>query len=180
MSWRQAYRHGFGGLSVDEAFVIEQRMKSEEQVDDPLDDLIGAAPEQVRRWMRRCAMLADGGRVGVPTAGPESVLSAVEAKRSEIGPQLMRFGRRSASVWPLIETALLRELCAMTFDQIADRLGRCVACVSKRYRRHLKIRALSHEYESLVVGTAISALHRYQAPRTRVGGRCLTPFATPG
>ena len=97
--------------------VIEMRMASSCEL-DPLEDLIGRTPSQVRQWMVRKASLADGHEVGLPVCGPPAVRRAIEQHLSVHGEWLMDQGGRtwrgSEIAWP----GLLRDLCSMQFSQV--------------------------------------------------------------
>ena len=98
--------------------LIELRMASTGEL-DPLDDLVGKTPLQVRRWMVRKARLADGMELGLPVCGPPAVSRALERHLDAQGEWLVD---RDARTWrgsQLALSGLLKDLCCMPFAQIA-------------------------------------------------------------
>jgi REP element-mobilizing transposase RayT len=110
--------------------VVESRMRSAREF-DPLEDLVGATPHQVREWMQRKAALADGMEVGLPVCG-------VAGLRRSIDRELVRHGEwlldRNGDVWrgsELTWVGLCRSLCSLPVSRIAELVGRSVWHVRK-------------------------------------------------
>lgn len=115
--------------------LVELRMASTCEL-DPLDDLVGATPLQVRQWMIRKARLADGMEIGLPVCGPTAVLRALEGHRKAHGEW---FVDRESRMWrgsQLARPGLLRDLCCMPFAQIARVGGLSVWSATKQVELH--------------------------------------------
>ena len=98
------------------------------RLEDPLDELVSAAPAQVVDWMRRKARLADGTSPGLPVASVSSVAAAVEG----IEIEACDLGRRSPTT--VLLAGLVRELAGARIDEIADLIG-CSSSAAARYVR---------------------------------------------
>lgn len=128
------YSAAFGprcGEDVDSLCeVIESRMRSAREL-DPLEDLVGATPPQVRAWMRRKAKLADGMRIGLPVCGVGGLRRAIELELAKDGEWFLE---REGAIFRGSELAwfgLSRSLCAVT----AERLGRMTSRSPWRVRK---------------------------------------------
>ena len=98
--------------------LIELRMASSSEV-DPLDDLVGKTPQQVRQWMVRKAQLADGEEIGLSVCGPPAVRRSIQCYLDGHGEWFVDHGTRtwrgSQLAWP----GLLRDLCSIPFSKIS-------------------------------------------------------------
>ena len=121
------YTDVFGKLPEALARVIEARWRHR-SLEDPLDELVSAAPGQVVDWMRRKARLADGTSPGLPVASVSSVAAAVEG----IEIEACDLGRRSPTT--VLLAGLVRELAGARIDEIADLIG-CSSSAAARYVR---------------------------------------------
>jgi hypothetical protein len=151
----------FGGPMPDGlARVIERRIESGVRAHDPLDDLIGAAPERVLEWMRHKAAVADGTSIDLPICDPEDVceLVAAEFRDRPDGQPSVRQGNRSART--LLEIALLRDLCGCPFRQIGARSRMSDARVARAYRAHAEMLAEVEEYSSAATRLACQAIEQ--------------------
>jgi REP element-mobilizing transposase RayT len=97
--------------------------------------LVNLAPRAVREWMDFKSRLADGQKVGDAVVPSEVVRSFVRSRRKQGAWHECRFARRR-DVWPLVETALLRTLCAETWVRIGEALGCSRSTSQDRFRRH--------------------------------------------
>jgi REP element-mobilizing transposase RayT len=116
--------------------IVEGRLAHRRAAEDPLDDLVGGAPERVRAWMKRKAALADQTKPGLPLVSPAAVLAAWRTARPLLSGQL-RAGRGPAR--PLAEVArvaLLRDLSGLTYEAIAAQLGTARRQARLDYLRH--------------------------------------------
>jgi len=116
--------------------VVESRLHASSST-DPLDDLIAAAPERVLEWMQRKAKLADGTAINLPVADMASVMKAVRksmgsARENPESPWMID-GRDATTV---MSCGLLRRLCGMTFDGIAEATEQPVTTVRRLIRLH--------------------------------------------
>lgn len=102
--------------------LIELRMASSAEL-DPLDDLVGKTPHQVRRWLARKARLADGMQIGLPVCEPRAVQRAVELRVDERGEWLVERDSRTWKGSRLALSGLLKDLCCMPYAGIARFCG---------------------------------------------------------
>ncbi len=119
----EAYRVAFGVsdpvelLGVSE--LIEARFASAAE-DDPFESLVGTAPRQVQAWMQRKAKLADGHRVGLPVCGQPALRRALEQDAAERGVWMVEEARRTWKGTQLAWPGLLRDLCGLSWQEIAN------------------------------------------------------------
>jgi hypothetical protein len=156
-----AYLAAFGRRDGEDleslAELIELRMASAGSL-DPLDDLVGATPRQVRSWMSRKARLADGMEIGLPVCGPPAVRRAIERRLEERGEWLVdresRTWRGSQLAWP----GLLRDLCSLPFAQVARLCGISAWSATRRVELHRASVAEGQDYAATVAEIAHAAL----------------------
>lgn len=151
-----AYRTTYGsrgGEALDSLCeVVEGRMASS-GVLDPLEDLVGKTPQQVRRWMVRKARLADGMKVGLPVCGTSALHRAVRRHLEVNGEWLCDRETRTWRGSRLALPGLLSELCGMPFVQIARVCGITVWCATRQVELHRRLVGEGGEY-----ATAVSAI----------------------
>ena len=116
--------------------IVQRRLELPPDAEDPLDELLGAAPERVAAWMRLKAALADGTGVGLPICDAEDVLRVVKLARAERGEWSVRRSQKAVDAWPQVQVALTRDLCAATFAEAGSRVGVTESAACKLYRRH--------------------------------------------
>ena len=120
-----AYRRIFGTgsksdpNSLDE--LVEERLRSRSEL-DPLDDLIGAKPAEVRDWLARKATLADGVRIGLPLCSLGVLMRIADADFEEFGPWYIEDRKDVLRGHEVARIALLRDLCSATWEQVTDAL----------------------------------------------------------
>ncbi len=157
----QDYELSFGGSVPDGVRrLIERRIERQCAGSDPLDDLIGMAPERVLAWMRRKAELADGTEVGLPVCDAEVVGELVAAARVRHGEWRLDGRGRRSDVWSLIEVALLRELCGTTLAETGERMGITLNGAALRHARHKRELLVNEEYARGASELAAEALAR--------------------
>lgn len=148
--------------------LVESRMQRGRSGPDPLDDLVGQAPERVREWMRRKARLADGAPIGLPVCDALSIREAVLQAERDHGTWELRPNGRSRDAWRLAETGLLRTLAALTWGQIAALTRSALSSCQRRFGLHAAFLENEPAYAERVGWIANAAL-----------GRCLHFGATP-
>jgi len=140
--------------------LIEQRIESGARGPDPLDDLLGLAPERVRDWMCRKAALADGTGIGLPVCDPAIVRGLIaeeRMKRPDWRPARMpHYG----DTWQLLEIALLRELCGSTWATIGCQLGIQGQRAMRAYGQHAPTLKSEPEYGENTARLASTAIAR--------------------
>jgi hypothetical protein len=148
------YGQVFGALPDSLARMVELRW-SARSFEDPLDDLLAAAPAQVLDWMRRKARLADGIPPGVPVTDWSSVDEAVGAVANEHGSSPGIAGRKT---WAVLRVGLARQLCGERLETIGERLDLSMSTVSSHCRLHKRLLQDDAPYAQLVEHAAALAL----------------------
>lgn len=162
------YSAAFGG-SVHAALarVMERRIESGTRGTDPLDDLLGAAPERVLAWMRNKAALADGTKIDLPVCDPAGVVELLDTERARQPVWELHLSRKSCDAWPVVQVALVRELCASTWVETAIVGGISEQGALRRYRQHAEALDQDAEYAMRVGQLAARAIAScYGARRT--------------
>jgi len=154
------YSEVFGKLPEDLARVVEARWGSR-VFDDPLDDLVAAAPAGVKSWMERKARLADRVPPGCPIVGLSTLEDAIRAiacseDGGEGGRRAWKVGARDG--WPVVRAGLTRELCGADFRRIAAHLGVSVTTASKLARLHGELVLRDEDYARRAALAAARAL----------------------
>jgi len=136
------YERLFGsGLGADERWIVERRLErgtANRGGEELGNELLQSAPEHVLEWLRSCALLADGGSIGLTLAAPAQVerqvlrLCGVEA--DSVGLIRTRIDRR----WRSLEAGLLRDLCGLTLHEISIRTGVSSSAAWKLCNRHVE------------------------------------------
>lgn len=118
------YERLFGtALDPEERWILERRIEQggpSTAGEERGNELLRAAPNHVLRWLRSRAELADGGGLGLALAAPAQVQRAVSAESSREPAWSCRRGRKRPAAWPVLEAALLRNLCGLTLQEIAE------------------------------------------------------------
>jgi REP element-mobilizing transposase RayT len=162
------YTGVFGGsVSPRLARLIEKRMALAHAAQDPLDDLLGAAPDQVRAWMRRKAKLADGTVVGMPVCDPDDVDGVVTEAKREHGDWTIRASRKSSNAWIQAHVALLRDLTGATWVDAARRSGVSTSAAWHSYAKHQRCLDSDESYAVRMGELASAALAH--APKVPAG-----------
>lgn len=160
------YRNSFGPRGSPTAHaLIERRLERGNGVEDPLDDLLAAAPRAIVAWMRRKARLADGTTIGVPLCDEETVCAVVAAARARAGAWKVRPARRAIDAWPVALVGLLRELCGSTLREAGLRSGRTAPAAHVLDQRHRSLVQEHEAYASRAAELAREALVRCHVGR---------------
>jgi hypothetical protein len=101
---------------------VERRLESPSQ-DDPFDDLIGATPSRVRRWMERKTRLADGPQLPQCLISLASLQEAVRVLRARVGPWEVSPRKRSRDAWEVLTLGLSRVAVGLSTMETAVHLG---------------------------------------------------------
>jgi hypothetical protein len=165
-----AYRATFGIEPTDaERTIIERRMVGVYPDEDPLDDLLGAAPPAIQDWLRRRAAMADGTKPGVPVISPATLREVIAVNRTRDPGWSVRPGRRQLDAWDLVLGGLSRVLCGMSFRELAQSLGESESSVLRRFRDHLALLADAEEYAIRVAEVAAACLERDHPTKRTLG-----------
>lgn len=150
-------------LSSAERELVETRMSGPAIPEDDLgdlDDLLGAAPAQIRGWMERKARLADGTKPGLAMAPPSVVVHVVEDLRSR-GRRLPWTAKngRVREAWGIALAGLLHDLAGQSQTAVAARLEVSTTAVARRLQGHAQLMA-GPEYATRVGRVASLCLRR--------------------
>jgi len=108
----------FGSCGEGVERLVDARLSRTFAGCDDLDDLVGSAPEGVRRWMIRKARLADGLTPGQPVCDVQTVLATLQGALA--GQEWnVRALRRLRDAARIARVGLLRSLAAMTWVQVS-------------------------------------------------------------
>lgn len=129
------YDEVFGKLPRSLARIVEARWRFR-SAEDPLDDLIAAAPARVLAWMKRKSELADGTRPGLPVLVIEDLEAALQSHRVGVDPG-WRVGRRSG--WAILRVGLARQLCGLALDEIGAEVELSRSAVGKLADAHKRL-----------------------------------------
>jgi REP element-mobilizing transposase RayT len=172
-----AYQEAFGSLALGDGRHLAELMEARQRShagDDPLEDLIGAAPERVRAWMVRKARLADGHRPGLPVCGLRAVREALAADESLRGPWLVEEGELLRRAGEFAALGLARDLCGHSLEELARSCGGSRARARRLiagHRRFLISDLAYAERASLLAHAALELCHgRRPAPVSHPGG----------
>jgi len=106
---------------------------------DPLNDLIGSTPHHVRSWMQRKAQLADGHTLGQPVCGPVALLRALNANIEKRGAWIVQDGSQLRRGGEIAQSGLLRELCHLSWREIARYENGSVSRASRLGSTHRRL-----------------------------------------
>jgi len=169
----KCYVRVFGPRDADDVdslcSLIEVRMGSACDA-DPLEDLVGSTPHEVRRWMRRQAVLADGHEIGLPVCGVAGLVRALEREVERGGEWLVERHERTWRGSELARVALLRTLCSIPWSTVADLTGWSVGLARRRFREHRAAMQDDAEHAARVERIATSAVSGALAIESRVQG----------
>jgi len=131
------YAECFGEpLTRGSASVIERRLTLRARGADSLDDLLGASPEKVLSWMRRKVRLADGTAIDLPVCDAQSVNQLIGRSRVAQPDWPLAVSRKSVDAWSTLQVGLLRELCGLSWAELALLTARSESGVAQCYGRH--------------------------------------------
>ncbi|TAJ24789.1 MAG: hypothetical protein EPO68_00975 [Planctomycetota bacterium] len=163
-----AYGDAFDSTaSAPLAHIVERRIELNSRAPDPLDDLLGSAPDRVVDWMKRKADLADGVGVAVPVCDAGVVSSLVELARRERGAWNLQVARKAACAWRSLHVALLRELCGSSWQEVALRTGLDIQTAIRAHRNHVRALVAVPDYADAINRIGVAALSRCFTDRGR-------------
>lgn len=123
-------------LSPGLARVVEQRLAYRGSERDPMDEFTHLRTPAVESWIRYKAKLADGTPPGLSVCDAQSIRGVVDAQRAECGDWKVKATRKCVDGWSQSKVALLRDLAALTWQQVSQIVGCSEDGVVKAYRRH--------------------------------------------
>jgi REP element-mobilizing transposase RayT len=159
------YRRCFRvGLSEGERWIVERRFTEgapNPNRPDPFRDLIGAAPESVRRWLCERARLADGTRLGQPVAAPSTVLELIQERRIARPTWRIPTGpRANLDAWQAMSVGLLRTVCGLRNREIAAWLAVGESTVTRCLRGSCRLLEQDPTYAAAAADLLAEALAR--------------------
>jgi REP element-mobilizing transposase RayT len=119
--------------------LVEARWVRRDAGPEPLDDLLGAAPERVLAWMVRKAALADQTRPGLPVLDVETVDEAWAAGRTALPRSIPRRSGPPRDVHLVGRVALLRDLAGLRYAAIAVRTHTSATTAHGAYTVHAQL-----------------------------------------
>lgn len=151
------------------ARTVERRIELRGSGSDPLDDLLGAAPERVLAWMRRKAELADRTAIDLPVCDATEVSELVRTHEVGRADWTVELTRIRSSGWRLVEVALMRDLCALTWAEIGRQIGTAEQGAIRSHRLHCRALTEIADYGPIVSRIAAEAIARCHGARSAVG-----------
>jgi REP element-mobilizing transposase RayT len=148
--------------------------------EDPLDDLIGAAPTRVRDWMECKARLGDGTAPGWVLVRPSTVQSLVEAWRSRAPDWRVVLEGRAQADWWALEAGALRWFCGLRVVEAAARTAVPRSTAQDRMARFDRACGQSLEFRERVAEVLAAALAEERGTRRSGGGVRFAPAAKSG
>lgn len=153
------YPRVFGGhLSPAESALLQRRLAAPAEAEDPLDELLSAAPSSVRAWMERKARLADGEEIGIPVTAPEFVDAVLAREKSSDPGWHVRPERRPVPAWTQAHIALLRDMSTTTLTEAGLRVGLTPSRAAALYHRHRRWMCEEEDYAQRMAMLADSIL----------------------
>jgi hypothetical protein len=140
--------------------LVKRRLAGDPRLEDPIDDLLRAAPDHVLKWLRSRTLLADGTSPGVIVADPDSVLAVIAEMESELGAFDDGKRKRRLDLWSRLRIGLLRDLAAITFEEAGRLLSISPSHLHKLEREHRSLLVGMDEYARRAALLTSSALRR--------------------
>jgi hypothetical protein len=148
------YVQAFGSERTRSLASLVERRLGDPATEDPLDDLVGGAPDRVLHWMRRKAELADGTAPGLALVPIEELDRAV---REAIHPfDIDDESLRTARI------GLARDLCGAGVAEVAAREGLSTGSISRLHGLHRRRVLTDPAYGGRIEGIARGALAAWQ------------------
>ena len=143
------YRSVFGlPLSESMTALTEKQLGWRSGALQSFDDVVAGSPMRTQDWMLRKALLADGTQPGVPAADANSLLVEARAAQQREPSWTVRATSKTADGWPIVLSALLKDLCGLTTDQVAGITQASTGTVSRRLAAHRVLLGSDAEYLS--------------------------------
>ena len=144
------------GSDVAARALVGRRLARGVPDEDPLDDLVRAAPIEVQRWMEHKAGLADGTSPGIVLLAAESILGILEEQQVPDPP------RRD------LAAGLLRSLAGETVAAISIRLGCRLTTASRATHEHARALRSDPAYAALAADVVHRVIRRDFGPPGRL------------
>ncbi|MHC4817421.1 MAG: transposase [Planctomycetota bacterium] len=138
--------------------LVERRLLREPAGDDPLDELFGAKPVDVRRWFRANELRADGAGERRQIVPPCMLERAIATAKRRAPEWRVDRGQRRFPAWPTVEAGLLRSVCGLSYSEVALRTGTARTTAQSRIDAHLRTLRSDPKYASRSSEIAAAAL----------------------
>lgn len=134
-------------------------------LDSPVvDRFLSNLPGRVLRHLRARARLADGHDRPTMVVDPQSLEVACLEAMAASGPLPVRSGRTERNGWPVLRVGLLRDLCGLTFAEIAARVELPKTSTYSLYEAHQRTVLRAGPYADTVSRVAEAALRTCHGP----------------
>ncbi len=157
-----AYLTAFGAGSPVQMTEIEELVEARLRCKTrarPSLDLVNTSPQQVRAWIQRKTALADGHRIGVPVCVPSALERALTANLDTLRPWSIVDGTRLIPGEELARIGCLHDMCGLSWENIAKRVGKSTTIASRLGRMHREFIRSNTAYSDRIHGLACTALH---------------------
>ncbi len=138
--------------------LVESRLNRASPAEDPLDDLVGAAPEAIQRWMRQKASIADGCPIRTALIPPDVMLKSVREAQGGSPHWTACLHLKEVNLWTILEVGLLRQMTGARVEDVARMLEIGNGTVSRRETDHVALLTESAEYCQTAVIIVTAAL----------------------
>ncbi|MCA8976918.1 MAG: hypothetical protein KDC98_19500 [Planctomycetes bacterium] len=172
------------GFTTDHRRLVEKRIDTVADDSDPVDLLIGEAPNAVVEWLRYKARLADGTRPGLPLV-PAAAVTKVMRVAPTTEPAGVPARLRNTDWRHALTALLLRDLAGLTFAEIGAHLDCALESARQLVIRARTALAADEELAARVADHARAALAatyhtaRTARPRRRASLEKGSGFSTP-
>jgi REP element-mobilizing transposase RayT len=153
-----SYQEAFPRAGEGVTRLIDARVASAARGPDPLDDLVAAAPEKVRRWMEERSRLADGTKPGHPIVDPGTLLDVLTPLQGERPSWKVCPRRKPASAIRIMRVALLRDLSGQSYTAIARAVGVSDTKAKSLYQDHQVLMVRDAQYAQAAVELTLQVL----------------------
>jgi len=152
---------------LDLCELVEARTSSKAAL-DPLEDLAATAPDRLRDWIERKIRLADGRTSPLPVCGRGALRRALEEDLAEGGSWMVEEGRRTWRGAELAWVGLLRDLCCLSWQEIANlEQGGSVHRARRLEQAHRRLLDEDPAYARRTTGVGQMAVSRCLGARSR-------------
>jgi len=129
-----------------------------------LDDLVGAAPAHVQRWLAENAANADGAPSGVVVAAASTIQDLLANARRGAPRLVVQGSRLTQCLWDVLEAGLLSRLCGLTQQRAAELCGVSASTLRSRIAVHGRLVQEDAHYVELAAGLVEQSLQRDVRP----------------
>ena len=125
---------------------VKKRLDCQYPQVDPLDKLVGAAREDVLKWMIQRATLADGTKPGIPLVSPATLTAALAAEGCLLETRNEKWDATKQLQIKVLQAGLRRSLCRDSCETIAMRMNCSMSAVQSWLRKHANWMQYDQDY----------------------------------